>query len=148
MDQPRDPRSSRRTLTLGVGTLTLADLRDIYHGEVDGALDEAALPAIAASRTLVQRIADGDEAVYGINTGFGKLAQTKIPHDRLAELQRNLVQSHSAGIGAPLPTGVVRLVLVTKAHALARGFSGVNVETVRALIALANAGVLPRIPCK
>jgi len=149
MDDLRSPRTaSRPTLTLGVRTLTLDDLRRVYRDAVNVELDEAALPAITASRAVVQRIADGDEAVYGINTGFGKLAQTKIAHDRLAELQRNLVLSHSAGIGAPLPAGVVRLVLATKAHALGRGFSGVHVEMVRALLALANAGVLPRIPCK
>jgi histidine ammonia-lyase len=106
------------------------------------------MPALVASQAIVQRIADGDDAVYGINTGFGKLAQTRIAHDRLAELQRNLVLSHSAGVGAPLPPGVVRLVLVTKAIGLARGFSGVRPEIVRALLALYNAGVLPCIPCK
>ena len=141
-------KPTRPTLSIGTQPITLADLRRVYRDEVNVALDEAALSAITASRAVVQRIADGNDAVYGINTGFGKLAQTRIPHDRLAELQRNLVLSHSAGIGPPLPAGVVRLVLVTKAHALSRGFSGVNVETVRALLALANAGVLPRIPCK
>ena len=86
--------------------------------------------------------------VYGINTGFGKLAQTIIPHERLAELQRNLVLSHSAGTGEPLAAGVVRLVLATKAVSLARGHSGVRPEIVDALLALCNAGLLPRIPSK
>lgn len=148
MVERRASQGSRPTLTLGAAPLTLADLRRVYRDEVDVVLDAAAIPALTASRVVVQRIADGDDAVYGINTGFGKLAQTRIAHERLTELQRNLVLSHSAGIGAPLPGGVVRLVLVTKAVGLARGFSGVRVEIVRALIALANAGVLPRIPCK
>jgi histidine ammonia-lyase len=103
---------------------------------------------VSASHAIVTRIAEGDDAVYGVNTGFGKLAQTQIPRDRLAELQRNLVLSHCAGVGSPLAPGVVRLVLVTKAISLARGFSGVRPQIVRTLLALANAGVLPRIPAK
>jgi histidine ammonia-lyase len=91
---------------------------------------------------------DSGEVVYGINTGFGKLAQTIIPHERLAELQRNLVLSHSAGTGEPLAPGVVRLVLATKAVSLARGHSGVRPELVDALLGLCNAGLLPRIPSK
>jgi len=141
-------KPTRPTLSIGTQPITLADLRRVYRNQVAVVLDEASLSPIDASRAIVQRIADGDDAVYGINTGFGKLAQTRIPHDRLAELQRNLVLSHSAGVGLPLPPGVVRLVLVTKAIGLARGFSGVRVEIVRALVALARSDVLPRIPCK
>ena len=141
--------TSRAALALGAKPLSLRDLRRIYRGEVDVALDETAvMPRLSASQAVVSRIADGDDAVYGINTGFGKLAQTQIPRNRLAELQRNLVLSHSAGVGAPLAPGVVRLVLVTKAISLARGLSGVRPQVVRTLLALANAGVLPRIPGK
>ena len=96
----------------------------------------------------VQHIVDEDQVVYGINTGFGKLASTKIAHDRLAELQRNLVLSHSVGTGEPLADHVVRMVLATKAVSLARGHSGVRPELVDALLALANANVLPVIPSK
>ena len=140
---------SAAALTLGAHAIALADLRRVYRGGVRIALDDAALvPRLAASRAVVQRIADGDAAVYGINTGFGKLAQTRIAHERLAELQRNLVLSHAAGVGAPLAPGVVRLVLLTKALSLARGYSGVRLEVVAALAALADADVLPRIPAK
>jgi len=97
---------------------------------------------------VVQRIVDEDQVVYGINTGFGKLASTKIAHDRLAELQRNLVLSHSVGTGDALPDGVVRLILATKAVSLARGHSGIRPAIVDALLALANANVLPVIPAK
>jgi histidine ammonia-lyase len=134
------------TLTIGAKPASLAALRDVYRGGATVGLDEAIVPSLEASRALVERIADGDDAVYGINTGFGKFAQTRISHDHLRELQRNLVLSHSAGVGPPLAPGVVRLVLVTKAIGLARGYSGVRVDVVRALLALANAGVLPRIP--
>jgi histidine ammonia-lyase len=142
-------RARRATMTLGAAPVALADLRRAYRGEAGVAIDERAIvPLLEASQRVVQRIADADAAVYGINTGFGRLAQTRIAHDRLAELQRNLVLSHSAGVGAPLAPGVVRLVLVTKAVSLARGCSGVRPDVVRALVALANAGVLPRIPSK
>jgi histidine ammonia-lyase len=143
------PARTRPSLALGAGAVTLADLRRVYRDEIDIALDEAAVvPRLEASQRVVQRIANADSAVYGINTGFGKLAQTRIAHDHLAELQRNLVLSHSAGVGAPLAPAVVRLALVTKAVGLARGYSGVRPDIVRALVALANANVLPRIPSK
>ena len=142
-------RTSGPTLTLGARAVMLADLRRVYRGGIRIALDDdAVLPRLAASQAVVQRIADGDAAVYGINTGFGKLAQTRIAQERLADLQRNLVLSHSAGVGASLAPGVVRLVLVTKALSLARGYSGVRPQVVGALVALANAGALPRIPAK
>jgi histidine ammonia-lyase len=136
------------TLTIGATPVSLATLRDVYRGRVSVALDESVVSALDASRAVVERIADGDEAVYGINTGFGKFAQTPISHDHLRELQRNLILSHSAGVGPPLAIGVVRLVLLTKALSLARGFSGVRADVVRALLALLDADVLPVIPSK
>jgi histidine ammonia-lyase len=130
------------------GHVELPLLRLIHAGEVQLALDPAARAGIVAAQAAVQRIVDAGAVVYGINTGFGKLAQTIIPPARLAELQRNLVLSHSAGTGAPLADGVVRLVLATKAVSLARGHSGVRPEIVDALLALHNAGLLPSIPAK
>src|SRR5690606_11771370 len=123
-------------LTLHPGKVTLADLRRIHAGPLTLALDSAARAGMQASQATVQRIVDEDQVVYGINTGFGKLASTKIAHDRLAELQRNLVLSHSVGTGDPLPDDVVRLILATKAVSLARGHSGVRPELVDALLAL------------
>ena len=111
-------------------------------------MDPRATAGIDAARGVVDDIVSRDAVVYGINTGFGKLAQTRIAHDRLAELQRNLVRSHATGVGAPLAEGVVRLVLATKAVSLARGHSGVRAGLVDALVALVNAGVSPRIPQK
>jgi histidine ammonia-lyase len=96
----------------------------------------------------VQAIVDNDQVVYGINTGFGKLASTRIANDHLAELQRNLVLSHCVGTGEPLAAPVVRLVLATKAISLARGHSGLRPEIVDALLALFNAGLMPHIPAK
>jgi len=136
------------SLVLRPGRVSLAELRRIHAGGVHLVLDDACTPAMATSLATVEHIVAEDAVVYGINTGFGKLASTKIAHDRLAELQRNLVLSHSVGTGAPLPDGVVRLVLATKAISLARGHSGVRPALVQALLALANAGVLPVIPAQ
>ncbi|MDA8455188.1 histidine ammonia-lyase [Acidovorax sp. GBBC 3334] len=135
-------------LVLHPGQVTLGQLRRLSAGGLRLALDPAALEGLRASEAAVQRIVDEDQVVYGINTGFGKLASTRIAHERLAELQRNLVLSHSVGTGDPLPDPVVRLVLATKAVSLARGHSGVRPALVDALIALFNADVLPVIPAK
>ena len=140
--------SSPAAINLVPGAVTLAELRRIHAGGVTLQLDSSALAGMQAAQSVVQRIVDEDQVVYGINTGFGKLASTKIAHDRLAELQRNLVLSHSVGTGDALPDGVVRLILATKAVSLARGHSGIRPAIVDALLALANANVLPVIPAK
>ena len=139
---------SSAAINLVPGAVTLAELRRIHAGGVTLQLDSSALAGMQAAQSVVQRIVDEDQVVYGINTGFGKLASTKIAHDRLAELQRNLVLSHSVGTGEALPDGVVRLILATKAVSLARGHSGIRPAIVDALLALANANVLPVIPAK
>ena len=135
-------------ITLSPGQVTLAELRRIHAGSVRLQLDPAAQAGMQAALATVQSIVDEDQVVYGINTGFGKLASTKIAHNHLADLQRNLVLSHSVGTGEALPDGVVRLVLATKAVSLARGHSGVRPELVDALLQFANADVLPVIPAK
>ncbi|WP_038217673.1 histidine ammonia-lyase [Xenophilus azovorans] len=140
--------STHAPIVLMPGDVDLATLRRVHAGGVQLALDPAARAGLAAAQATVRRIVEAGAVVYGINTGFGKLAQTIIPAERLAELQRNLVLSHSAGTGEPLDAGVVRLVLATKAVSLARGHSGVRPEIVDALLALGNAGLLPRIPSK
>lgn len=136
-------------LTLVPGQVDLAQLRQIHdQASLQVSIDDAVLAQLSRSANTVQSIIDNNQVVYGINTGFGKLASTRIELDRLAELQRNLVLSHSVGTGEPLADSVVRLVLATKAVSLARGYSGVRRELVEALLALLNAGVLPRIPAK
>ncbi|TWS96181.1 histidine ammonia-lyase [Reyranella sp. CPCC 100927] len=139
---------AERTLELVPGAVTLADLRTVARGGVRLGLSADARRELQAAQAVVQQIVDSGRVAYGINTGFGKLAQTTIPAESLAELQRNLVLSHSVGTGAPLPAAVVRLVLATKAVSLARGHSGVRPAIVDALLALFNAGLLPRIPSK
>jgi histidine ammonia-lyase len=103
---------------------------------------------VEASVRAVRELVSRHEAVYGINTGFGKLAQTRIADDQLAQLQKNLVLSHGAGVGAPLSAPVVRLMLLLKAASLAHGVSGVRMQVIDALLALLDADVLPVIPEK
>jgi histidine ammonia-lyase len=136
------------TLTLHAGALTLDQLSALHTAPCTLVLDAAAWPAVQASAAVVQAAAAGDTPVYGVNTGFGKLASTRINADDLAALQRNLIRSHSVGVGAPLPAAVMRLVLALKAASLGRGHSGVRPEVIQALLAVHNAGLVPWVPCQ
>src|SRR5688500_9177940 len=102
----------------------------------------------AAAAASVERIVASGETVYGVNTGFGLLASTRIPDDRLAELQTNLILSHSAGLGEPLPRHVTRLMIVLKLLGLGRGFSGVRPKVIEALQALLDRDAMPVIPAQ
>jgi histidine ammonia-lyase len=134
------------TVVLRPGAMSLGDLQAVHAGGVGLALDPAVLPAVKASAEVVRRAAHGDAPVYGVNTGFGKLASTRISESDLATLQLNLIRSHCVGVGEPLAPPVVRLMLATKAASLARGHSGVRPELIDALIAVFNAGLVPWVP--
>ncbi|QKR98755.1 histidine ammonia-lyase [Sphingomonas sp. CL5.1] len=129
------------------GHVPLADWRAIYRG-APAKLDDSAAPRIAESAAAVARIIARHQPVYGINTGFGKLASVKIGDADLATLQRNIVLSHAAGVGAPSPAGVVRLMLALKLASLGVGASGVRPETVALLEAMLARDLLPVIPCQ
>lgn len=133
-------------MQLQPGHLTLAQLRVIADGTEPLALTDWS--ALDASAALVAAAAAGDAPVYGVNTGFGKLASTRIAKDQLAALQLNLIRSHSVGVGAPMSPPVVRLMLATKAASLARGYSGVRREVVQSLLDAFNAGFVPYIPAQ
>jgi len=134
-------------MRLQPGALSLDDLQAIHAGRAGAlTLDDAARAAIRASAEVVQRAARGDLPVYGVNTGFGKLASTRISEADLDTLQLNLIRSHSVGVGEPLAPPVVRLMLALKAASLARGASGVREEVVDALLAVHNAGLVPYVP--
>lgn len=131
------------------GKLPLAEIAALYRGggfALD--VDTAARPAVDKSAALVAAAAAGEAPVYGINTGFGKLAKVRIPPDKVAELQRRLVLSHAVGTGPLLPDAVVRLILLLKINSLAQGLSGLRWQTIEALTALLNADVLPCIPAQ
>jgi histidine ammonia-lyase len=136
------------TLILQPGTMRLAAWRSVLEGTVRTELDAGAWPAVDAAAATVARLATEGRPIYGVNTGFGKLATSHIGPENLAELQRRLILSHMAGVGAPLPNPVVRLVLVLKAASLARGHSGCRREVIGGLLALANADVCPVVPAQ
>ena len=133
-------------MKLNPGQLTLDQLADIAAGRAQLRLDNWA--PVDASAALVAAAAAGDAPVYGVNTGFGKLASTRIAKDQLAQLQLNLIRSHAVGVGAPMSPEVMRLMLATKAGSLARGYSGVRREVVQALLDALNGGFIPYVPCQ
>ena len=128
------------------GFLTLSQLQTIHAGGVRLALPDASREAIRASQRVVQAAADGDVPVYGVNTGFGKLANQRISTAQLQTLQLNLIRSHSVGVGEPLAPEIVRLMLALKVASLARGYSGVREVVIDTLLAVHNAGLVPYIP--
>jgi histidine ammonia-lyase len=133
-------------MRLRPGVLTQDELLAVHRGGERIELDAAAWPAVQRSAAVVQAAAAGDSAVYGVNTGFGKLASTRIGAADLATLQRNLIRSHSVGVGEPMQASVVRLILAMKAASLGRGHSGVRPVVIEALLAAYNAGLVPCIP--
>ncbi|MBT1155012.1 histidine ammonia-lyase [Aminobacter anthyllidis] len=135
------------TLVLNPGSATLADWRAIYRGAVPE-LDPACRPKIKASAETVARIVAKGEPVYGINTGFGKLASVRIPASDLETLQRNIVLSHAAGVGEPMPVAVARLMMALKLASLAQGASGVRPETIDLLQAMLARDVIPVVPAQ
>jgi histidine ammonia-lyase len=134
-------------LILTPGEADLAPWRAVHGGAVIK-LADTCWPLVEAGHAALLRAARGNDAVYGVNTGFGKLASIRIPVEKLKELQVNIVRSHCAGVGDPLPEPVVRLVLALKAASLAQGASGVQSATVKLLVAMLTAGVLPVIPAQ
>ena len=126
--------------------LSIADVVAVARTGVAVALDRGAEHRVADAAKLVAKLAEGDAAVYGVNTGYGDLAQVRVPQADLRSLQRNLVRSHSAGVGDPLPPDVVRAILLLRAATLAAGRSGVRPETIHLLLDMLNRGVLPVIP--
>ena len=123
-------------LNLKPGQLTLAHLRQAYLQPLRVSLDAGAAEAIAASVACVENIVAQGRTAYGINTGFGLLAQTRIAREDLENLQRSLVLSHAAGVGEPLDDAMVRLIMLLKINSLARGFSGIRRKVIDALIGI------------
>ena len=145
-DDTPPPAPDLPPLEIVPGELALATLRAAYLAPFAPRLARGWLERVSSSAATVNRIVERGEPAYGINTGFGKLAQKQIARDALADLQRNLILSHCVGVGEPLPRPIVRLVLLLKVASLARGASGVRAITVRALTKLLDADALPVIP--
>ena len=135
------------SVVLMPGEVPLATWRDVYRGAAVS-LDRSALPAIARSERTVGAILAKGQPVYGINTGFGKLASVRIEAADLETLQRNIVLSHAAGVGAPMPVAVARLMMALKLASLAQGASGVKAATITMLEQLLAKGLTPVVPCQ
>jgi len=135
------------TLTLIPGDVVLSDWRAVYRGATP-VLDERCRDGIAASAAAVERILARHEPVYGINTGFGKLASVKIGDADLETLQRNIVLSHAAGVGDAMPIPVARLMMTLKLASLAQGASGIRPATIALLEAMLVQNLVPVIPAQ
>jgi histidine ammonia-lyase len=140
------PPSEKTRRTIGFEQLALPECREISRGAVSLSLDARAEPAIEASRQQLSAAIQKAVPIYGVTTGFGALADKPIPASAAAELQVNLLRSHACGVGQPLPDSTVRLMLALRAHALARGYSGVRRELVQTLLDVYNAGIVPVVP--
>jgi len=136
------------TVTLTPGSVTLETLAEIYWTGVPAVLDRTSDAAVKRGADRIASIASGNAPVYGINTGFGKLASIKIEAGDVATLQRNLILSHCCGVGVPLPESVVRLMMSLKLISLGRGASGVRIELIRLIEDMLACGVIPVVPEK
>lgn len=134
-------------ILLHPGSVPLAEWERVYRG-APVALDPACRPVVAQGAAAVAAILAQGHPVYGINTGFGKLATVRIPDADLGALQRNIVLSHAAGTGEPVPVAIVRLMMALKLASLAQGYSGVQLETIDLLSAMLERQVIPVIPCQ
>ena len=137
-----------KTIRLTGSALRLSDVVAAARRESRAALAPSARRAMAASRRVVDRAIRSGASVYGVTTGFGKFADVAIPPGDIEELQRNLIRSHAAGVGAPLGPAAVRAMMILRSNALARGNSGIRVATVETLLAMLAADILPVIPCQ
>nr|XP_061808143.1 histidine ammonia-lyase-like [Nerophis lumbriciformis] len=135
-------------LHLQAGELTLGQLRKTWRQRLRLTLDESSWQRLSEARRTISRTLEAGRVTYGVNTGFGRMAQTRIAADQLGALQRNLLLSHATGVGEPLDDATVRLILLLKINGLARGHSGVRPEVIRALLAFLEHDLLPVIPAQ
>lgn len=142
------PTMAAEHFQLNPGQVELTQLRRIYLGPVTIELNQQSYESIRAAEQVITNCLQEDKYVYGINTGFGLLAQTRISNEHLDELQSNLILSHCAGVGDELEPDVVRLIVFLKINSLAQGYSGISVSTLDALITFLNHDILPCIPAK
>ena len=134
-------------MKLSPGKMSLSQIEAIFRG-ASVTIDPACRAAVDASQAVIAAAAAGDVPVYGVNTGFGKLASVRIPPKDTARLQRNLILSHAAGVGAPLSRDIVRLIMVLKMMSLGRGASGVRWQVIEMLSAMLEADIIPVIPAQ
>jgi histidine ammonia-lyase len=134
------------TVVIDGGPLSIEQVIEVAHGGVEVVLAESVPDRMAAARRLVEEAVSSDRTVYGVTTGFGAFASTRIDPSAAAELQVNLLRSHAGGVGAPLPPHMVRMMMLLRARTLAQGHSGVRPEVVAQILRLLNQGLLPAVP--
>ncbi|MCW8999400.1 MAG: aromatic amino acid ammonia-lyase, partial [Kangiellaceae bacterium] len=134
------------TFRYGVDHLNLDTVNGIADGSIKAELCQQALDKINTSRQNVEKMANSDEAVYGINTGFGPLCDTQISPQETHLLQKNLLITHAVGVGEPIEKAISKLMLITKVHALSRGFSGIRLEVVERMLAFIELDLIPVVP--
>ncbi|MFI5153587.1 MAG: histidine ammonia-lyase [Chitinophagales bacterium] len=132
----------------GIGRMTIADAIKLANGSTNGQLSKKATTKVNLSEKIVKRIVGSNKTVYGINTGFGALANSKISESEVELLQHKILASHSVGVGEPVPEEIVRLMLITKLHALAQGYSGIRLQTLERISWHLQNNVLPIVPEK
>jgi len=133
-------------ITLDGHSLSIADVVSVARGNAAVALDAKALKAVAASRRVVEAAVTSGQTMYGVNTGFGKLAHVRIPPDQARQLQLNLIRSHASGVGDPLPVDAVRAMMLLRANVLVRGTSGVRPVLPELLVDMLNRKIHPTVP--
>jgi histidine ammonia-lyase len=138
--------SALQALQLDGRPLSISDVERVARHHAPATLTDTALARLAASRSSLEQALAAGEIIYGVNTGFGSLSQTRIQGQQLQEIQTNLLRSHAAGVGEPLPDDVVRAMLLLLAASLARGLSGVRPVVAEAIVNLLNAGITPVVP--
>lgn len=132
----------------GIDKLTVAKVLSIAAGDLKGVISEEAAARINASQRNVRQIVENNDTVYGVNTGFGILANTKISEEDTATLQYKILQSHSVGVGDAIPVEVAKIMMITKVHALAQGYSGVQLSTIERIIWHIENDVVSVVPEK
>ncbi len=135
-------------LSIGERPLSIADVADVARRGRPVGIGPAARRRLADARAVVERILAEERVVYGVTTGFGQLATTRIPVEQVRQLQRNLVRSHAVGVGEPLARDVVRAAMLLRANTVARGYSGVRTEVLETLCALLNCDLVPYVPSR
>jgi histidine ammonia-lyase len=143
---PTPENAMPSTLQLDGSALTAHQVEAVANGDTTVALESNARQRVATCRTHLERAAERGATHYGINTGFGKFSRQRVEASELRELQANLIRSHAAGVGDPLPRKIVRSMIVILAASLTRARSGVRPELVESLIAMLNAGLTPVVP--
>ena len=130
----------------GIDTFTIADVMAILENPKHAKLNKEAIERILKSQKNVREIVESDRTVYGINTGFGPLCDVKISEEETAQLQYNLIISHSVGVGKPIAKDLSRVMMIAKIHALSKGFSGVSLEVIERLILMLEKDIIPVVP--